>query len=143
LAHDRFPQLSLPSPNLDVRETNGAHQVRCQVRKKFVALSPEEWVRQHLIYYLVYYKSYPVSRFAVEFSLVYGKTKRRADIVVIDKNRNPALVVECKAPDVELSQGVMDQVAKYNSVIGCKLLIISNGLKHFVVELFQEGNLLF
>ena len=79
----------------------------------------------------------------MEFSLVYGKTKRRADIVVIDKNRNPALVVECKAPDVELSQGVMDQVAKYNSVIGCKLLIISNGLKHFVVELFPGGKSVF
>lgn len=136
--NSRFPTLNLPQPSLAIVEENSELKVRCLVRQKYVVLTPEEWVRQHLIHYLVVYKFYPLSRMALEFPLMYGKTNRRADIVVIDKERNPVLIVECKAPHVEIKQGVMDQVAKYNTVIGSGLVIISNGLKHFVVRVEKD-----
>ncbi len=138
MKNSRFPTLNLPHPDLEIVEENSALKVRCLVRQKYVVLTPEEWVRQHLIHYLVVYKFYPISRMALEFPLMYGKTNRRADLVCIDKDRNPALIVECKAPQVEIKQGVMDQVAKYNTVIGSALVIISNGLKHFVVQVEKD-----
>ena len=136
----RFPTLNLPSPKLEIQEENSELKVRCFVRQKYVVLTPEEWVRQHLIHYLVEYKHYPISRIALEYPLHYGKTSRRADILIIDRARKPQLVVECKAPLIEIKQGVMDQVSKYNTVLGSGIVVISNGLRHFVVQIDINGN---
>lgn len=125
---------------MEIQEENSELKVRCFVRQKYVVLTPEEWVRQHLIHYLVVYKHYPISRIALEYPLLYGRTSRRADLVIIDKNRRPQLLVECKAPSVDLKQGVMDQVSKYNTVLESGNVVISNGLRHFVVQLDSKGN---
>lgn len=114
-------------------------KIRCLVRQKYVLLLPEEWVRQHLIQYLVEIKGYPLSRIAVEFPLKYGRTSRRADIVVFNKSKLPEIIVECKAMNVAIGQKVMDQAAKYNTVLESGIVVISNGTKHFVVEVNREG----
>ena len=139
LNNTRFPKLNLPQPNLEIVEENLVLKVRCLARQKYVVLTPEEWVRQHLVHYLVVYKFYPLSRIGLEFQLKYGKTNRRADLLVIDKNRKPQIIVECKAPQVDIKQGVMDQVAKYNTVIGSGIVVISNGIRHFVVQVEEGG----
>ncbi len=80
---------------------------------------------------------------AVEFPLNYAGTSRRADIVVFDRSKKPILVVECKAPNIKIAQNVMDQAAKYNTTLSSGILVISNGLKHFVAEFFGEGEVRF
>ncbi len=140
--NQNFKPLQLFSINPVFLEENGVVKIRCLVRQKYVVLLPEEWVRQHLLHYLAEIKGYPISRIAVEFPLKYGKTARRADIVVFGKTRKPEIIVECKAPTVSIKQNVMDQVAKYNTVLDSGIVVISNGTKHFVVAI-KDGETAF
>ena len=110
------------------------------IRKKYLLLTPEEWVRQHWIHYLVLEKKYPRSRIAVEMSLKLNKLAKRCDIVVYGKNGSPQLIVECKAGGVKISQKVFDQIARYNLSLKVKYLVVSNGSKTFCCEIdFENG----
>jgi type I site-specific restriction endonuclease len=100
-------------------------------RKKFVALNPEEWVRQHAIRFLTEERAYPLSLMAVEVQLQVNKLKKRVDILVYGKNSKPLLIVECKAPSVRISQETFDQAARYNLALGADYFFITNGLTHF------------
>jgi hypothetical protein len=135
-----FTPLNLPHSPLKITVKNEKRFVTCLLRKKPVVLTPEEWVRQHLIHYLVSYKSLAQGRLAVEVNLKVNSLSKRADIVYYDNSLQPQLVVECKAPDVKLTSETVFQIATYNSKLNSKLLLISNGLDHFIFE-NQKGKL--
>lgn len=108
------------------------------IRKKFVALTPEEWVRQHWIHYLIEEAKYPRSLIAVEMNITVNELSKRCDIVVHERSGNPFVIVECKSPDVKISQKVFDQIARYNLTLQVKYLIVSNGKQHFGCEIDFE-----
>jgi type I site-specific restriction endonuclease len=129
-----FTPLNLPNAPLKITEKNERRFVTCLLRKKRVVLTPEEWVRQHLIHYLVAYKSLVQGRLVLEVSLKVNSLSKRADIVYYDETLQPQLVVECKAPEIKLTSETVFQIATYNSQLNSKFLLISNGLDHFIFE---------
>jgi hypothetical protein len=128
-----LPLLDFPRPTLVARKGEKHDEVLCLVRKKWVALEPEEWVRQHLIYHLSENLGYPMGLMAVEHTLILNDVAKRADLVCFNKDRNPVLLAECKAPSIALSQKTLDQAARYNLVLKVPTLLLTNGLKHYAV----------
>jgi hypothetical protein len=129
-----FPTLNLPKAELPISKQDGKWYVFDPLRKKSLMLTPEEWVRQHIIYYLWKHKDYPKGLFVVERGLHYNQLNKRLDILIQDRQGAPFLLVECKAPSVKLSQSTLEQVCMYNRQIGARYLAISNGLKHVCLE---------
>ena len=111
---NKFPPLNLPPYAAKVRSVNQQIQIFDRFRKKYLTLTPEEWVRQHYANYLVKEKSIPESRLMLESEIKYGKVSKRPDIIVVDPNNLVFLIVECKAPEVEMDQYVYDQNIKYD-----------------------------
>ncbi len=109
------------------------------VRKKFVVLQPEEWVRQHVVHYLIQEKKYPHSLVQVEKQLTINALKKRYDVVVFKPNGDILLIVECKAPSVEIKQETFDQIARYNLALGPQTLMVTNGLRHFFCRMDYEA----
>ena len=107
-------ELALPAFNYKVKRQSGALMIFDIIRKKFVILTPEEWVRQHVIHYLVESKNYPVALIAVEREIDLYGLRRRFDVVAFDRKGKPWLIIECKAPSVQLDQKVFDQAFRYN-----------------------------
>lgn len=101
------------------------------IRKKFVQLLPEEWVRQHLVWYLIHEKKYPKSLINIEKQLLVNGLKKRYDLIVFKKNGHIHILAECKAPNVLITQESFDQVARYNNSLAASTIIVTNGLKHF------------
>ena len=101
------------------------------VRKKYVTLTPEEWVRQHTIHYLFKEKNYPISLMAVEKQLKIRTLRKRIDIVSYTNDGIPFLIVECKAPSVQISQDTFDQIARYNLKLEAQILMVTNGISHY------------
>ena len=131
---DKPIKLNLPIAKLKLYEKNNITYVNCLIRKKKIILTPEEWVRQHLISYLDSNFNYSKSRMAVEFELKYNKLSKRADIVFFDKKLMPYLLVECKAPEVKLDKNVLHQIVTYNAKLNAPFLLISNGIEHYIFE---------
>jgi len=104
------------------------------IRRKYVVLTPEEWVRQHLIHYLIVEKDYPAMLISVETPLEYARVDKRSDVLVSDRNGNPLMLAECKAPDVALTQKVFEQIAIYNLTLKAPSLMITNGLQHYCLS---------
>lgn len=123
--------LNLPAFEYKIRETAGKPAIFDSFRKRFVLLTPEEWVRQHFLQWLTLHMGYPAGRVAVEYSLHYGKLKKRADAIVFGKSGNALMIIECKAPGVSLSQVVFEQLARYNFSFRVKYLAVTNGLEHY------------
>lgn len=136
-------ELSLPGFDYKVKKQNGTVMIFDIVRKKYVVLTPEEWVRQHVVHYLVEKKGYAISRVAVEREIELYGLKRRFDIVVFDRSGNPWLLVECKAPAVALTQKVFDQVFRYNLTLAAPYVAITNGVRHFCGYMNQENDFCF
>lgn len=128
---DELASLNLPAYELSVRSVEGRRTVFDPIRRKFVRLSPEEWVRQHFLQYLIQDCSYPSSLIAVEMGFLFQEMPRRADIVVHDRRGTPFLMVECKAPDVGIGQSTFDQVSRYNRVVSARYLAVTNGRIHY------------
>lgn len=128
------PDLSLKYPPYDVklRKQNGQTYIFDGIRKKWLVLTPEEWVRQHLLNYLVNEKKFPGASIAIEKELALNDLKRRYDLVVFSPDLKPYLIVECKAPYVELDQVVIDQALRYNLVIKAPFVMITNGIRDFI-----------
>jgi len=101
------------------------------IRKKYVALTPEEWVRQHLIHYLTAEKKYPPSLISVETPLQYARLAKRSDLLVSDRNGQPLMLAECKAPEVAVNQKVFEQIAVYNHTVQAPCLMVTNGVQHY------------
>ncbi len=110
------------------------NQIFCLVRKKWIVLTPEEWVRQHFLNLLFNHLLYPKGLTQLEHSISYFKHAKRSDIVILDKEGKTYLLVECKSPSVKLNQKVLRQISTYNKVLDSKYLAITNGNSHFVWE---------
>jgi hypothetical protein len=129
------PTLTFPARDFRIEEVDGQHNIFDPVRKKMVALTPEEWVRQHVIAYLHHDKGYPLSLLVVEKEFTYNKLSKRADIVACDNTGAPVLMVECKSYDVPITQEVFDQIVRYNMVMHVKILLITNGINIYCCSL--------
>ncbi len=127
-------QLNLPAYDVKIKENN----IFDTFRKKYVRLTPEEWVRQHFLHFLCNEKHYPASLMSVEKSLIINGMSRRFDAVVHNKDGTPVLLIEFKAPEIKLNQTVFDQVATYNLALHADYLIISNGLLHYCCKMDYE-----
>lgn len=137
-------QLNLPAFPLKIRTGEVKQEIFDPVRRKYVTLTPEEWVRQHIIRYLVTSSNVPESLIVVEKSLVLNKMKKRADVLVYGNAGIPLLIVECKAPDVKITQKTFDQIARYNMVFKVQFLLVTNGLEHFCCSIdFVNSSFLF
>ncbi|MEA4852443.1 MAG: type I restriction enzyme HsdR N-terminal domain-containing protein [Paludibacter sp.] len=128
-------QLNLPAYNFRIIKKNEKPFIFDDLRKKFVALTPEEWVRQHFIRFLINVKHYPASLIAIEKQLVINGLKKRCDAVVYSRNAEPLMIIEFKATTVSIAQQTFDQAAVYNSKLKVDYFIISNGLKHYCCRL--------
>jgi hypothetical protein len=123
--------LDLPDHGVKTKQGDHGPEVFDPWRRRWVALTPEEWVRQHFLNHLVHDLGYPAGRIAVETSLVLNGLRKRADAVVYGRDGLPRLLVECKAPDVPITQAVFEQAARYNLVHRVGLLVVTNGRRHF------------
>lgn len=133
-------ELNLPKYQFKIKEAGGKIQIFDAFRKKYVVLTPEEWVRQNFLNYLVTEKKYAASLIALEAGLKYNELLKRADILIYDKQGNPFLLVECKAPEVKISQDTFDQVARYNMTFKVTYLVVTNGLDHFCCKMDYSNN---
>ena len=128
------PKLNFPTLTLLARSGEKYDEIQCLVRRKWLKLEPEEWVRQHLISYLSTSLSYPIGLMAVEHRLTLNGVEKRADLVCYNNNGQPVLLAECKAPAIKLSQDTLDQAARYNLVLQVPNLLITNGNEHYAVK---------
>jgi hypothetical protein len=128
-------QLNFPHFEFKLRSLNNRQEIFDPVRRKFVTLTPEEWVRQHLIAYLTNVKGYPAAIIGVEKQLLLNKMPKRFDLVVFKRNGSPLLLVECKAPGVEINEKAFDQAARYNMLLNAEYFLITNGLEHYPCRL--------
>ncbi|MBO5974891.1 MAG: type I restriction enzyme HsdR N-terminal domain-containing protein [Paludibacteraceae bacterium] len=124
-------KINLPLYSFKQKTENGQQLIFDEIRKKYVALTPEEWVRQTMIKFLICERNYPLGRIAVETSLSFNGLKKRCDCVVYDQNSSPLLVVEFKAPNVSITQKVFDQISVYNMKLNVKYMLVSNGVEHY------------
>lgn len=131
-------QLTLPPYQIRVKETHGRKQIFDILRRKYVALTSEEWVRQHFIHYLVEHKNYPSSLLANEVSLQIGEKRMRADSVLYDNQLHPRMIIEYKAPNITLTQKVFDQITVYNLLLHVDYLIVSNGMITYICKMDYE-----
>ena len=128
--------LNLPEYKFRLRNNpEGKTEVFDTIRKRYYILTPEEWVRQNFIQYLIQEKQFPASLMAVEKGLKLNGMQKRTDIVQYNKQGRPVLIVECKAPEIKLSQDTFDQAARYNMTLQVDYLIITNGLEHFACKM--------
>ena len=131
-------QLNLPPYQIRVKETGGRKQIFDILRRKYVALTPEEWVRQHFIHYLIEHKNYPASLLANEVPLQIGEKRMRADSVLYDNQLHPRIIIEYKAPNITLTQKVFDQITVYNLLLHVDYLIVSNGMTTYICKMDYE-----
>ena len=109
------------------------------IRKKFVILQPEEWVRQHCVLYLMEVKKYPISLINVEKELTINDLKKRYDIVIFNPDGSIHLIVECKAPKININQTTFDQIARYNTALNSTYLMVTNGINHYYCQMDFEN----
>jgi type I site-specific restriction endonuclease len=133
-----MPQLNLPNVALKTKLVEGTTQVFDAVRKKYLVLTPEEWVRQHFIHYLNKEKNYPLGLMGVEQMVKYNNMQTRADIVLYTADGKPNVIVECKAPNVKITQDAFNQIAKYNFKLKVEFLVVTNGMQHFCCKMDYE-----
>ncbi|MDA9970265.1 type I restriction enzyme HsdR N-terminal domain-containing protein [Flavobacteriaceae bacterium] len=123
--------LNFPTYSFRLKNSENNTHIFDVIRKKFVVLQPEEWVRQHCVQYLINEKNFPISLINVEKVVLINGLKKRYDIVVFNPDGSLALVVECKAPKVKISQAAFDQIARYNLTLKASYLMVTNGLNHY------------
>ena len=125
------PVLDFPPTPLRVRGEAGSEQVFDPIRRRFVRLTPEEWVRQHLVHFLVEHRGYPPGLLAIEKAFTFNAMTRRADVIAYGPGAEPLLMAECKKPVEALGAAVFEQVARYNAAVGARVLLVTNGLEHW------------
>jgi hypothetical protein len=133
-------KLNLPEYNFRLIIENEKSFIFDAIRKKFVFLTPEEWVRQNFIQYLKTEKKYPETLMAVEKKVMVNQNLRRFDLLVYSRNGQPYLIAEFKAPGVKISQETFDQVVRYNMSLRVERVVVSNGLQHFACEIDYAKN---
>jgi hypothetical protein len=133
-------QLNLPEFAIRIKKEDEASLVYDQIRKKYVVLTPEEWVRQHFINYLISHLGYPRALINVEQGLKYNSLQKRSDIIVYSRDGEPLVLVECKAARYNLDQKVMEQGLMYNRTIGARYIIITNGVESACMQIDVEAS---
>ena len=128
-------RLNLPEYEINVVEKDGKQQIFDFLRRKFVALTPEEWVRQHFTHFLVEQKGYPRGLLANEIQLSVGDKRLRCDTLLYNKQMQPRMIIEYKAPHIQLQQKTFDQIAVYNLLLHADYLVVSNGLEHYCCQM--------
>ena len=132
-------QLNFPAYSFTFRKEKDRQLIFDPVRRRYVTLTPEEWVRQHVIQFLIKSKDCPAGLLSVEGSINLFRTAKRYDLAVFDRQGKPLLVVECKSPDVALNQSVIDQIIRYNMTVNAPYLYVTNGLIHLFLKKDQKG----
>lgn len=132
--------LNLPQYETKIIKRNGKLSVFDDLRRCYVALTPEEWVRQNFVHYLIEQYGYPAALMANEVSLTLNGTKRRCDTVVYDHSLKPLMIIEYKAPTVKIDKAVFEQIYRYNLVMRVEYLVVSNGIKHFCCRINYTEN---
>ena len=137
-------KLNFPTYSFRIKNSENKPFIFDPIRKKFVVLQPEEWVRQHCIQFLIQEKKYPKSLINVEKELTLNNLKKRYDIVIFKPNGNITLIVECKAPNVKIDQVTFDQIARYNLTLNSDFLMVTNGFEHYFCRMdFNEKQYVF
>lgn len=128
-------RLNLPPFEIKLRGTKTRPQIFDILRKKYIALTPEEWVRQHFVHFLVEHKGYPAALMANEIQLKVGEKTLRADSVLYSRDLKPRMIIEYKAPHIPITQKVFDQISIYNMLLHVDYLVVSNGLQHYICKM--------
>ncbi len=131
-------ELNLPAFDINIKKSGNKLTVFDNLRRRFVALTPEEWVRQHFVNYLITEKKYPASLIANEIQINLNNQKKRCDSVIYNRAMQPLVIVEYKSPDIKITQEVFNQIANYNIVLKVEYLIVSNGVNHFCCHMDYE-----
>jgi hypothetical protein len=134
-------KLNLPEFEYNVKKAEGKVWIFDVIRKRFIVLTPEEWVRQHFVNYIVTELRYPKALIKIETGLIYNKLSKRSDIIVYNRQGMPWMVIECKASDQKLSQQTLEQVAMYNTSMKAKYIVVTNGLQHLCCEINWDDKL--
>ncbi len=132
-------ELNLPTYQFKFKEEDKRTKIFDKTRKAYYVLTPEEWVRQNFIEYLIHEKDYPRGLIAIEKGLKLNNLPKRTDILVYSRNGEPILMVECKAPNIKITQSVFDQIGRYNIHFKLPFLIVTNGVEHYCAQInFKE-----
>lgn len=135
-----FPSLNIPLSELRLKSENGEIKVYDPARDKFVYLTPEEFVRQHFVEWLIRDYGYPRSLIANEAGVKVNDTKKRCDTIVYNRQGDPLMIVEYKAPGVNINQDTFDQIVRYNMALRARYLVVSNGLRHYCCVIDYKNN---
>ncbi len=127
--------LNLPTYSFNIKSGDKIKFIFDNIRKKFVVLTPEEWVRQNFTRYLIEEKKYPPSLLSIEYSLKLNKLEKRGDLVIFNRSGKPIMIVEFKAPRIKITQSVFDQIARYNMVLKVNYLVVTNGISHYCCKI--------
>ncbi len=130
--------LNFPAYNFRLKNSENNVHIFDVIRKKFVVLQPEEWVRQHVVHYLIEEKKYPSSLINVEKQLKINEITKRYDIVVFNSDGSIEILVECKSPKIQISQETFNQIARYNMQLKASYLMVTNGMDHYYCEMNLE-----
>ena len=131
-------RLNLPPYPIKIQEKGEKRQIFDFLRRKWVALTPEEWVRQHFTHYLVEHKGYPQALLANEVELRIGEKRLRCDTLLYNKELRPRMIIEYKAPNIQIQQKTFDQISVYNLLLKVDYLVVSNGLHHYCCKMDYE-----
>ena len=132
-------KLNFPVYSFRFKNSENKVAIFDEIRKKFILLTPEEWVRQHTVQFLLQDKKFPKSYINVEKLIKINDLSKRYDVVVFQPNGEIFLLIECKAPEVPISQNTFDQIARYNLVLKAKYLMVTNGLNHYFCQMDFEN----
>ena len=132
-------KLNFPQFEYRFKSTENKVYIFDVIRKKFIVLQPEEWVRQHCVHYLINEKNYPKSLINVEKELNINGLKKRYDIVIFNPDGSILLIVECKSYDITINQNTFDQIARYNLALNAEFLMVTNGLNHYYCQMDTEA----
>ena len=124
----------------DIITRDGREMILDTLRQKYVAITPEEWVRQNFVRYLIEELGYPPGRTAIETGFMFQGMQCRADVLIYNKQGKALLMGECKAPQVKLTQTVFDQIGRYNTVVQADYLVVTNGLQHYCCQIDRQNN---
>ena len=134
-----LPQLNLPPFDASLSERQGRPMIMDVLRRKFVALTPEEWVRQHFVHFLIEHRGYPKGLMINETELRVGDKRLRCDSVLYTKALRPQMIIEYKAPHIQIQQKTFDQIAVYNLLLHADYLVVSNGIQHYCCQMDYEN----
>ena len=137
---NKMNRLNLPPYEIKTRQQDGRQYILDVLRRKFIALTPEEWVRQHFIHFLADHKGYPTALLANEVELTIGGKKLRCDSVLYSRDLKPRMIIEYKAPSIKITQRVFQQISAYNILLHVDYLMVSNGITHYCCKMDYENN---